>query len=209
MIPTSVLEVTPMLNVHFSLLPRWRGAAPVERAILAGDTNTGVCVMSLETTLDTGPVHARASTLVDEKTAAELLTELGHVGAALLVKVLASAQLLEHPIEQVGEATYAEKLTSETFHLTPVMPIVQLARTVRLGRAFCFLGTRRLRVLQGRVEPVLGEPGTLSVENGEVRLHAEDGSFVLERVQFEGSRAMSAHDWFVGARLDPSVRAWN
>jgi methionyl-tRNA formyltransferase len=208
LIPASLLERTPMLNVHFSLLPRWRGAAPVERSILAGDDRTGVCVMSLEATLDTGPVHACASTVVADKTAAELTGELAHLGADLLVRVLASKDLLEHPVAQEGEVTYAEKLTKETFHVQPTMPVALSARTVRLGRAYCFVGRRRLRVLRCHVDSSRARAGSVSVEDGAVRLHAKDGSLVLEEVQPEGSRAMSAHAWWSGARLDPSVLEW-
>ena len=208
MIPASVLAVTPMLNVHFSLLPRWRGAAPVERSILAGDLRSGVCVMSLEAALDTGPVHACASTDVDEKTSAELTSELSHMGAKLLVEVLGSQELLDHPRAQEGEATYAEKLDSQTFHLHPAMPVALLARTVRLGRAYCFVGERRLRVLAGQVDTSHARAGSVSVEHGRVLIHTADGSFVLDQVQLEGSRAMSADAWWSGARLDPSTLEW-
>jgi len=208
-IPTSVLDHLSMLNVHFSLLPRWRGAAPVERAILAGDERTGVCVMSIEPTLDTGPVYASVATDVDEKTATELTGELATKGAALLLDVLASSDLLEQPVEQKGEATYAKKLTSDDYRITPDMTVHQIARVVRLERAYCFLGARRFLVVRGRVSPVSASPGTLSLRDGEVLLHAIDGSFVLDEVQIEGSRRMSAMAWWSGARLDPSVLVWS
>jgi len=204
LIPASVLAHTPMLNVHFSLLPRWRGAAPVERAILAGDERTGVCVMSLEESLDTGPLHAQASTDVDDKSAADLLDELARLGAALLVEVLGSRDLLEHPVLQVGEPTYAEKLTSDTFHLEPSKTAVLLARTVRLGRAFFFVAGRRVRVLRGHVVASHAPAGTLTYEGGEVVLHAADGAYALDEVQVEGSRAMGANAWWSGARLSPT-----
>jgi methionyl-tRNA formyltransferase len=209
LIPGAVLERTPMLNVHFSLLPRWRGAAPVERAILAGDERTGVCVMSLEAALDTGPVHARASVDVDDKTAAQLINELAALGATLLVEVVGSRDLLEHPVAQEGEATYAHKLTSETFHLVPANPVVLIARTVRLGRAYCFVGDRRLRVQRGRVVASIAPPGSVSVEGGEVRLHCVDGTFALDEVQPEGSRPMAAKAWWSGARLDATALTWS
>jgi methionyl-tRNA formyltransferase len=186
MIPARLLDATPMLNVHFSLLPRWRGAAPVQRAILAGDRETGVCVMSLEAALDTGPVHACARTVVDDKSAAELSDELATLGANLLVGVLGSKELLEHPIAQEGEVTYAEKLTDDTFHLLPSMSVSMIARTVRLGRAYCVLDARRLRVLRGHVDQTRVRAGSVSHD------------------QFEGSRVMSAGAWWSGARLDPS-----
>ena len=86
----AVLERVPMVNLHFSLLPRWRGAAPVERAILAGDERTGVCLMALDEGLDTGPVYARVETpILPEETAAELRLRLADLGASLLVERLA------------------------------------------------------------------------------------------------------------------------
>ena len=88
-IPAVVLSQTPMVNVHFSLLPRWRGAAPVERAIMAGDARTGVCIMNVEETLDTGRVFAqREINIVDTHTAETLTTDLAILGAELLVETL-------------------------------------------------------------------------------------------------------------------------
>lgn len=208
MIPAAVLDRIPMLNVHFSLLPKWRGAAPVERAILAGDVETGVAVMSLEATLDTGPLHAERRTLVDAKTATVLTNELASLGAEALVEVLATPALLDHPTVQVGEATYADKLTKETFHLEPSMPVVLLERTVRLGRAYTFVNGRRLRVLEGRVDAAEGRAGSIADVDGGLALVANDGALVLEMVQPEGSRAMSAKAWWVGARADPSRTTW-
>jgi methionyl-tRNA formyltransferase len=208
-IPSSVLDRLSMFNVHFSLLPRWRGAAPVERAILAGDERTGVCVMSIEPTLDTGPVYAKVVTEVDEKTATELTSELAAKGAALLVEVLASPELLAHPSEQEGEATYAKKLTSEDYRLTPDMPVHQIARVVRLGRAYCLLGTRRFLVVRGRMSSVRSTPGTINLRGGDIVLHATDGSFILDEVQIEGSRRMNAAAWWSGARLDAPALVWS
>ncbi len=208
MIPSSVLEKLPMLNVHFSLLPRWRGAAPVERAILAGDEITGVSVMSLEATLDTGPVHATARTAVDSKDATVLTNELATMGAALLVEVLASEDLLEHPVAQSGEPTYAEKLTGETFHLLPTMSVVHLERTVRLGRAFTLINGRRTKILSGHVSPAAGAAGCIAATSFGVALVCGDGALMLDSVQPEGSRPMNARDWWSGARLDAQHAEW-
>jgi methionyl-tRNA formyltransferase len=209
MIPAALLERIPMLNVHFSLLPRWRGAAPVERAILAGDEETGVAVMSLEVTLDTGPVHAERRTAVDAKSARDLTGELAHLGASALVEVLADPDLLALPLDQVGEATYAEKLTKESFHLEASKSVELLERTVRLGRAFTFVDGRRLKVLKAHSSPVSGEPGTFSEVDGSVALLVDDGSLVLEVVQPEGSTPMSASSWRSGARIDFATATWN
>jgi len=208
MIPSALLVKVPMLNVHFSLLPRWRGAAPVERAILAGDEVTGVSVMSLEAALDTGPVHAERQTNVDAKTASELTSELAILGAELLVEVLADEELLAHPVAQAGEPTYAEKLAAETFHLLSSMPVSQLERTVRLDRAFTLINGRRVKVLTAHAVALAGAPGSIVEIQGGVALVTFDGALALERVQPEGSRPMNARDWWSGARLDASLIEW-
>ena len=104
-VPPGVLERVPMVNVH-SLLPRWRGAAPVERAIIAGDATTGVCVMALERGLDTGPVYARREVAIgDDESAGELRGRLGAVGTALLLELLDRPEGLPVPTPQSGEAS--------------------------------------------------------------------------------------------------------
>ncbi|HEX2578546.1 MAG TPA: methionyl-tRNA formyltransferase, partial [Aquihabitans sp.] len=112
----SLLEQLPMVNLHFSLLPRWRGAAPVERALLAGDERTGVCVMAVEEGLDTGGVHARAELAIRRSsTAEELGRQLSELGSTLLVETLQRG--LGAPQPQVGEVTYAAKLTTDDLRL--------------------------------------------------------------------------------------------
>lgn len=209
LIPGAVLERIPMLNVHFSLLPRWRGAAPVERAILAGDAETGVSVMTLEVDLDTGPVHLERRVAIEEKTAASLLDELSHVGAQALVEVLASPDLLEHPKVQVGEVTYAQKLTKETFHVTPSMDADLFLRTVRLGRAYCFVNEKRLLVLSATRSDDSVEGGRVRAINGLVTVGVANGALTLQQVQPEGSKAMSATSWWSGARLDSDHSQWS
>ncbi|HYU65811.1 MAG TPA: methionyl-tRNA formyltransferase, partial [Jatrophihabitantaceae bacterium] len=107
LIKPHVLDALPMINVHFSLLPRWRGAAPVERALLAGDTETGVCIMDVDVTLDTGAVYAKETVPIGERdTADDLRATLVDVGTRLLLDVLAGE--LPRPEPQSGEPTYAE-----------------------------------------------------------------------------------------------------
>jgi methionyl-tRNA formyltransferase len=208
-IPGALLERIPMLNVHFSLLPRWRGAAPVERAILAGDAETGVSVMTLEVELDTGPVHLERRVDIGEKTSAALLDELSHVGAAALVEVLASPDLLEHPTVQVGDVTYAQKLDKETFHVTPSMDVELFLRTVRLGRAFCFVNERRLLVLRARRSDHTVASATVRADGGDIVLGVANGAVALDEVRAEGSRAMSASSWWAGARLNADAVQWS
>jgi methionyl-tRNA formyltransferase len=203
MIPAAVLARLPMLNVHFSILPRWRGAAPVERAILAGDSETGVGIMSLEETLDTGPVHGELRVPVGEKTASKLTAELAHRGAALLVDVLASPERLQHARAQKGAPTYAEKLSSDTFHLSPTMTVVEAGRIVRLERAWCHVAGKRFRVLSAHQGEGADDAtaGSVVAFGPHVGLAVADGVIWLDRVQPEGGRPMEAAAWWAGARL--------
>jgi methionyl-tRNA formyltransferase len=202
MISAAALERTPMLNVHFSLLPRWRGAAPVERAILAGDEETGVGIISLETTLDTGPLHAESRTPIGEKTASELTAELAQMGAQLVVDVLADPELLAHPWAQEGASTYAAKLTPETFHVTPQMTVSQARRVVQLERAFVKVRGRRLRILRATPTGAVASTGSVLADGGVVGLGLADGVLELSWVQPEGSHTMSGAEWWAGARLE-------
>ena len=134
-LPSAMLDALELgfVNVHFSLLPRWRGAAPVERAILAGDAETGVCIMALEPELDTGPgVRPGDTPIGADETAGELTAALVGLGTELLVATLADDPALE-PVPQEGEPTYAEKLTVEEFELRFDRPVEELVRHVRAG----------------------------------------------------------------------------
>ena len=118
-IPVAVLDQLPMVNLHFSLLPRWRGAAPVERAILEGDAETGVCLMAVEAGLDTGPVYAEVATAIDpEESVDELRGRLVAIGCRLLEEHLADGRAgLPVPHDQDGNPTYAEKILPHEFEL--------------------------------------------------------------------------------------------
>jgi methionyl-tRNA formyltransferase len=198
-IPTSVLDRVPMLNLHFSLLPRWRGAAPVERAILAGDHETGVCVMKVEEGLDTGAVYARRVIALDNEVELTALREqLVGVGCELLVEVLADGvDGLPVPEEQHGAPTTAAKLGPEDLHLDWDASAAQVHRIVRLGRAWTTYQGKRLRVLkvEEQVDVDRGDPpGTLrgaSVSTGQ-------GSVLLLEVQPESRKPMSATEWLRG-----------
>jgi methionyl-tRNA formyltransferase len=206
-IPLALLEQVPMINLHFSLLPRWRGAAPVERAILAGDTETGVCVMKVEEGLDTGPVYARRVVPLDEEIdLPRLRRELVEVGCALLVDVLAGGVAgLPEPEPQQGEAVMADKISKDDLHLRWAQPAVQLHRVVRLGRAWTTFRSGRLGVLRTTVEgsavPDVA-PGTLVstlVATGE-------GCLRLIEVQPESRKPMSAEEWERGVRPQEGER---
>lgn len=209
LVPADLLARIPMLNVHFSLLPRWRGAAPVERAILAGDEETGVAVISLEPELDTGPVHLEWRVRVDDKSASELTNELAVLGAAALVEVLALPDLLNHPQPQEGEVTHAAKLRAENYHLDPAMSLSIFLRTVRLERAFTIIGGRRLRICRAHALDVPPAPaGTVVTHDGEIGLALSDAVAALVEVQPEGARPMTGAAWWHGARLTTATARW-
>jgi methionyl-tRNA formyltransferase len=192
-----VLEVLPMVNLHFSLLPRWRGAAPVERALLAGDDVTGVCLMQLEEGLDTGPVYACQSVPIGPRaTADELRAELAELGADLLVQQLRDG--LVDPTPQQGEATYAAKITPEELALDWQRPAVELDRVVRVGGAWTTFRGKRLKVLAA--EPVPGNDGHAPGRLVGVEVACAKGALRLAVVQPEGRASMSAEAWRNGAR---------
>ncbi len=205
-LPASLLRATEhgFVNVHFSLLPRWRGAAPVERAILAGDRETGVALMAVEETLDTGGVYAEVRTPIgDDETAGELRDRLVALGADLLVRELDNVPG-STPRAQVGEATYAAKLEIDEFRLDPYTHGADtLARVVRAGNpapgAWCTVNGRRLKVLRvHRVADADGpSPGTI-VTSGV--LGCVGGGLALDEVVPEGKRAMTGAAWMAGQR---------
>jgi methionyl-tRNA formyltransferase len=197
------------VNLHFSLLPRWRGAAPVERAILAGDRETGVCVMELEEGLDTGPVYACSRTPIGEdETAGELRARLVELGTTVLVDTLPGVGATT-PTPQVGEATYAAKLAVAEFRLDPLGGAADLARIVRAGNprpgAWVTVGGRRLKVLRAHPVDGVGEPGVIDAA---ARLGTGEGLLALDEVQAEGRRAIPGVEWIAGVHdRPPSVDA--
>jgi len=199
-----VLAVLPMVNIHFSLLPRWRGAAPVERAILAGDEVTGVCIMALEEGLDTGPVYAfEERPIGEDETLEEVRGALTDMGTRMLVELLAEG--LPEPQPQVGEPTYAAKIEPEEHHLDWSRPAVELHRVIRLGQAWTTLRGRRLRVLKARLSPA-AELAPGEIDAASLRVGTGAGALDLVKVQPEGKGPQPAPAWRNGARLQPGER---
>jgi len=165
-VPQLILDRLPMVNVHFSLLPRWRGAAPVERAILSGDPVTGVCLMRLEAGLDTGPVLDRVETPVaPEEHVGELTERLARLGADLLVQALArGVDTWGGGMLQEGEPTYAAKIAPGELEIDWRQPVEQVLRQVRLDRAYTTFRGQRLRVLDARSGTAAGD----GVRSGDV-----------------------------------------
>ena len=203
LIKADVLGAVPMLNVHFSLLPRWRGAAPLERAVLAGDKVTGVCLMALDEGLDTGPVYACEQAPIEpDETVDQLRRRLGEMGTAMLLRALSEG--LGAPQPQVGEATYASKIDPGELRLDFSEPAERSQRAVRVGRAWTTWNGRRLLVHRARVLPGSGElsPGEMSG----TEVGTGEGSLELLVVQPEGKPAMDAGAWVRGARPSPGAR---
>lgn len=205
LLPPAVLGTARhgFVNLHFSLLPRWRGAAPVERALLAGDAETGVCVMALDEGMDTGPVYDRVVTPIgDHEDAGALRDRLVALGTPLLVDVL--ADLPERvPVPQAGEVVLARKLTVDEFRLRFSDPVAVLDRTVRAGTprpgAWTECDGRRLKVV--RAEPAGGAPdGPPGVVDADACVQAGDGRLRLLEVQPEGRAVMSGAAWLAGRR---------
>jgi methionyl-tRNA formyltransferase len=196
LIKPHVLERLPMANLHFSLLPRWRGAAPVERAILAGDERTGVDLMVVEEGLDTGGVYDRAEVAIGpDETADELRQRLAALGTDLLLHNLARG--LAEPRPQEGEATYAHKIGPSEHQIDWTRPAIDVHRLVRIGDAWTTHGGERLKVWRTALTP-----GT----RDDIEVQAGDGAVFLREVQPEGRRRMPARAWANGARWRPGDR---
>jgi len=210
LIKEPLLSSHPMLNVHPSLLPRWRGAAPIERAIMAGDSETGVSIMQLGAGLDDGPVALTAATAIGAQDDYGTLAErLAPIGAELLVRALREGP----PFHDQDEAasTYAEKITAEDRVLDPGRPAVELERVVRALRPHVGaqavlpdrsrLGVHASRVLPSGAGPDAGSPAAGVFAQGDrLLLGANPGTLELVTVQPPGGRAMDAAAFLRGHR---------
>lgn len=192
----------PLANLHFSLLPRWRGAAPVERAILAGDARTGSSIMQIEEGLDTGAVYdVEAVDIDDDETVEELRSRLGVIGAVQIVRMLREG--FPEPTPQSGEPVHADKITPDELLIDWNKPAIDIVRSVRVGGAHSFFRGSRLKVHAARPCDGAGEPGAIVSTGIEVVVAAGSGAVRLVTVQPEGKRPMPARDWANGVR--PSV----
>jgi methionyl-tRNA formyltransferase len=200
-----------MLNVHPSLIPRWRGAAPIERALMAGDDRTGVTIMRVTERLDAGPIAlAEAVSAYGEDDYASLSERLAQTAGQLVVQALDSldAGTLDFTEQDESAASYAEKIAPEERRLDPSRPVSELARQVRaltphVGAYLELEGGDRLGVRSAEAGHPFGwdgsaEPGTLVVESGELVLVGPDGLLTLEVVQPPGKKPMSAADFLRG-----------
>lgn len=215
-LPEAVLTMTPLgcVNVHASLLPRWRGAAPIQRSILAGDTETGVSIMRIGQGVDTGDYCAQAATTVAGKTADELTAELAEMGGELLVEVLPAIAdgTAVWTVQDESKVTHAAKIAKEELRLDPVVSALENARRVLASSdaapARCVLAGKPARVLAAVVSdasPVPAE-GQITCAGKRVLLGCADGALELVSVKPDGKRAMPATAWVAG--LQGKAGSW-
>jgi methionyl-tRNA formyltransferase len=195
-------------NVHASLLPRWRGAAPVQRAILAGDRLTGVTIMKMEKGLDTGPMLAVLPAEIDRKTAGALTGELAELGATLMARVLGVLWKAGQMAQNEAKATYAPKLEKHEAKLDFAQPADQVERQVRAfnpapGAWFEHKG-ERIRVLAAEISETGGEPGTV-LDHG-LAIACGEGSIVPSLVQRAGRDAMSTAELLRGFAIPAGTK---
>jgi len=214
-LPQAALDVAPhgAINIHASLLPRWRGAAPIQRALLAGDPETGVSIMQMDTGLDTGPVLARrAAPIAADDDAGSLHDKLADLGAEEIVGVLTrvrSGHATAVPQAAQG-VTYAAKIDRRETWLDWTRPAAELERAIRAFRPSPGAATRvagePLKVWRARIASASGAPGTV-LEAGDALLVAcADQALAIEEVQRPGGRRMAAHEFLRGHALEPGIR---
>lgn len=217
LVPPAALEIPRLgwVNLHFSLLPAWRGAAPVQHAILHGDELTGAVVFALEEGLDTGPVYGTLTEPVrPDDTAGALLDRLADAGAALLIGVLdaiedGSARAVPQPVEGVS---LAPKVTVEDAKVRWADPAFAVDRRIRACTPApgAWAEFRGERVKLGPVTPLAATggpaPGELVVERGQVLAGTGTGPVVLGEVRAAGKKPMPAADWARGVRPEPGER---
>jgi methionyl-tRNA formyltransferase len=204
-----LLSEWPLLNIHPSLLPRWRGAAPIERAMMAGEERTGVCVMRVTAGLDSGPVALCEELPVGPEDDFESLsTKLAALGGELLVQAfdLLAESRLEFTEQDDDAATYAEKIAPEERRLDPARSAAELARTVRaltphVGAYLEIGGGERLGVRRARAVDVSVKAGEVKAEWGALLLGCGRGALRLEVVQPPGGKPMAADAYLRGHSL--------
>ena len=208
-LPQAVLDAPRLgcVNIHASLLPRWRGAAPIHRAILAGDAASGVAIMQMEAGLDTGPVLAETRTpIVPQDTTADLHDRLSDLGATLILDVLDRLPLVATPQSEDG-VTYAAKIDKSEARIDWSQPASQVDRQIRglspFPGAWCQIDGERVKLLRSRLASGSGEPG--QVLPG-FTIACGEGAIQVLTAQRSGKKPMVADDllrgWQLPARID-------
>ncbi len=193
-LPQAVLDAPHhgCLNIHASLLPRWRGAAPIHRAIMAGDAETGVCIMQMEAGLDTGPVLMREATAIgSEETTAQLHDRLSDMGAALIVQALRRLPELTADVQPEEGVTYAHKIDKAEARVDWTRPAAEVDRQIRglspFPGAWCEIDGQRVKLLASRLTEGAGPAGV--VLDDSLRVACGDGAVELLRLQRAGKGA--------------------
>ena len=213
-LPQAVLDLPRFgcLNIHASLLPRWRGAAPIQRAILAGDAETGITIMQMDAGLDTGAMLSKTVVPIrDDDTAASLHDVLAAAGASAIVAALANYATLVPVAQDDAQATYAAKLSKDEAQLDWRQSADALARAVRAYNpapgAWTLLDGAPLKVWAAATAPGAGDPGTVLRTDAEGLVVAcGGGALALQAVQPAGSKRMSAAAFLAGRPLPPGAR---
>ena len=211
LLPQAVLDAPRhgCLNVHGSLLPRWRGAAPIHRAVQAGDAETGITIMRMEAGLDTGPMLLKGATPIDRKTTGELHDELAAMGARLMVEALAQLGTLEAEPQDDALATYAPKISKAEAKLDFSRPAKVLEREVRAFAPFpgswFDLEGERIKLLRAELVEAEGAPGTVL----DAQLTIACGECALRPVTLQraGKPAMSLADFLRGNAVAAGMKA--
>ncbi len=208
-LPQAVLDMPThgCLNIHASLLPRWRGAAPIHRAIMAGDAETGVCIMQMEAGLDTGPVLLRQALPIGaEETTGAVHDRLSTLGAAMIVQALAGLDKLTAVNQPADGVTYAAKIDKAEARVNWTLPATQVDRLIRglspFPGAWCDVAGERIKLLGSRLTEGHGAPGT--VLDG-FRIACGIGAVDVTEVQREGKRRMPVAEALRGLTLGPRL----
>ena len=219
LLPEIILQAPKLgcINIHASLLPRWRGAAPIQRAILAGDTETGVCVMKMEKGLDTGPVFTKATIPIHPNmNAQELHDALSHLGSNLLMQTL--PQILKSELTAIEQdenlgVSYAHKI--EKIHakidFTQTAEIIE--RQIRAFNpfpgAFAYLNDKLFKIWQAEISSTKAPPNTklgqLFSLNNQLFVLSQAGTLEIKSLQLEGKKITTAHEFLLGHPLDGAL----
>jgi methionyl-tRNA formyltransferase len=208
-LPQPVLDAPRLgcLNIHASLLPRWRGAAPIHRAIMAGDAETGVCIMQMEAGLDTGPVLLREATPIGAgETTADLHDRLSAMGARLVVEALARLPELQPEPQPTEGVTYAAKIDKAEARIDWTRPAVEVDRLIRglspFPGAWVDIKGERVKLLRSRVVDASGQPGQVL---GGFTVACGSGAVEITEAQREGKRPLPAAEVLKGLTLPDTL----
>jgi len=203
-LPQNILDAPRLgcLNIHASLLPRWRGAAPIHRAIMAGDAETGICIMQMEAGLDTGPVlRCDATPIGQHETTADLHDRLSEMGSRMIVQVLQDLPQLAIPQDENG-VIYAAKIDKSEARIDWTRSAVEVDRQIRglspFPGAWCMAGEDRVKLLRSRLAEEFGAPG--QVLHG-LTIACGTGAIEITLAQREGKKAMPTQEFLRGTPL--------